>query len=1043
MYDFRECEVVARLGARLVAPLGGKCMTRDEWSTIDYFLVDRRLEAQVLGVEVMNKWSSRPRKQRRLRLHAKPVVSWIREPVAPTTLPMGCPIGSERNPVGWPALEASPLSQKDLDGVHAQVITALEVLQRHDLVGDAGARYRGRGEALRWRTVPQWAPRTWGHASQSRHAFHLQALEDLLRELFHLARRAEARPLDEPQRQRPGLLHERLLRRARWIHADIERGEVSQVAFDSASDERGQIDAVRTVIQGAAGHAGRGDQAAARAQLRQRFEEASMGNGQCRRPASDDKANADVAKGNATAAEPRAMCEDVHGVPRTWLEGAADDEPLPVLDGPAMRNVTGRFKERTGLGVENWNPRVLRHSSAAAVDAFAQLLMTVEASPLWLAQINLLVDFRIPKAAGGLRPIGKMPTLDLQGGPDCDAAATVLLDLAKCFEWVRLKHVWARGLRRGFPKRVLRIMLVSFSAARTVVLGDCYSNLVSVISAIVPGSRFAMAAAHLLMIEPCDITLARWPVDLSKCADDLALAQCGGAAEDAEGIAEAVTWFVGCLRDELDLEVSLSQGNELGKSAALGTSCWLARALRLRLRRLSIRVARESRHLCLDRLGETTDAQRGLGRRPGLRPVRRGRLKAMVDRSRPLKRAKAQGAAVWKVAKIGLKPAAIYGHKALALTPPEVQRARTMVGQALLGKTRLKSTSLRLACFGEDPGDAGVAPSIMQAAWRRQQVALLGDDAWKGLRGPASSVILTAREIGWTWPAWDTFITREGIHINVLQVCQRDVLAQANWDAKREQWARWIAADGERASLTAMPFIEPLRSFCDQHRRHWGAGMAFASQACMRALGTAQHRLGGCPGYWVHRQAMPATWQYAIETSLDRLRWDRGLTAHPGWKRPFTPQVERNIDRAELHAVAVVLDHAMPPLRVHVDRQSVLDGITADIGLGPNGIEFGKVKAHRTDAQLQGASAAERLVAMANRGADAWAGEGAAGGGNEWLAYVQQAWKETAAQVRFALNFQAELAERVFSTEDDWPDMQPPPPRGSQAPRIGLQLVAE
>ena len=118
-----------------------------------------------------------------------------------------------------------------------------------------------------------------------------------------------------------------------------------------------------------------------------------------------------------------------------------------------------------------------------------------------------------------------------------------------------------------------------------------------------------------------------------------------------------------------------------------------------------------------------------------------------------------------------------------------------MVGQAPPGTTRLKSTSLRPASFGADPGpeclaapigewagqawDTGVAPSLMQAAWRRQQVALLGDDTWKGLRGPASSVILAAREISWTRPAWDTFITREGIHIDVLQACPRNVLAKA------------------------------------------------------------------------------------------------------------------------------------------------------------------------------------------------------------------------------------------------------------------------
>ncbi|CAK0838133.1 unnamed protein product, partial [Prorocentrum cordatum] len=71
----------------------------------------------------------------------------------------------------------------------------------------------------------------------------------------------------------------------------------------------------------------------------------------------------------------------------------------------------GAFKS-AGLGVENENPRVLRNSSAAAVGAFAQLLTPAEASLLRPTQINLLLYyFVIRKAAGGLRPIGEMPTL--------------------------------------------------------------------------------------------------------------------------------------------------------------------------------------------------------------------------------------------------------------------------------------------------------------------------------------------------------------------------------------------------------------------------------------------------------------------------------------------------------------------------------------------------------------------------------------------------------------------------------------------------------
>ena len=72
------------------------------------------------------------------------------------------------------------------------------------------------------------------------------------------------------------------------------------------------------------------------------------------------------------------------------------------------------------------------------------------------------------------------------------------------------------------------------------------------------------------------------------------------------------------------------------------------------------------------------------------------------------------------------------------------------------------------------------------------------------------------------------------------------------------------------------------------------------------------------------------------------------------------------------------------------------------------------MQAHRSDAQLQGASAAERPLAMANRGADAWASEGVASGSNEPLVYIQQACTETAAQVRFALNPTSPLGREWF-----------------------------
>ena len=158
------------------------------------------------------------------------------------------------------------------------------------------------------------------------------------------------------------------------------------------------------------------------------------------------------------------------------------------------------------------------------------LLHKVEASLVWPSQVALLIYLLIPKAESGTRPIGKMPTLvrlweaarfplvarwlrqverdydwarrggsaekavwkqlveeeamALGEGPESQAVATVLLDLVKCFEKVQLCHVWRWGMRWGFPPRVLRLMLASYSLARTITIDGCHSDCVTVISAI-------------------------------------------------------------------------------------------------------------------------------------------------------------------------------------------------------------------------------------------------------------------------------------------------------------------------------------------------------------------------------------------------------------------------------------------------------------------------------------------------------------------------------------------------------------------------------
>ena len=69
-------------------------------------------------------------------------------------------------------------------------------------------------------------------------------------------------------------------------------------------------------------------------------------------------------------------------------------------------------------------------------------------------------------------------------------------------------------------------------------------------------------------------------------------------------------------------------------------------------------------------------------------------LRAMMQRLRVLKR---QGAKVRKVVAAGVKPATLYGRRALGLADTHVKTLRRAVSSGLPGGHRGRSTTLRLA----------------------------------------------------------------------------------------------------------------------------------------------------------------------------------------------------------------------------------------------------------------------------------------------------------------------------------------------------------
>ena len=103
-----------------------------------------------------------------------------------------------------------------------------------------------------------------------------------------------------------------------------------------------------------------------------------------------------------------------------WEEGAAYEVPQLDLAHSAhpgtihpwmIKAACATFPATTGLGVDAIQPRALLRLSDEAIHALCQLLMAIELVGAWPALIRLVLIVLLPKADGGRRPIGLLPTI--------------------------------------------------------------------------------------------------------------------------------------------------------------------------------------------------------------------------------------------------------------------------------------------------------------------------------------------------------------------------------------------------------------------------------------------------------------------------------------------------------------------------------------------------------------------------------------------------------------------------------------------------------
>ena len=644
---------------------------------------------------------------------------------------------------------------------------------------------------------------------------------------------------------------------------------------------------------------------------------------------------------------------------------------MTAYDGDDLGRVSRWFKQRTGLGTDRFHPRTLQHISAAGRHRMAAFILALESATAMPSHAAYICYHLIPKLSGGLRTIGVFsglfrcwealrcegfkvwmqkhersydwarsgrspeaavwrqllciegldPGADQLSDPAC---VTVLLDIVKCFERLTLAQVWFWGLKAGLPRRFLLMVMKGFSVARFLVVSGCCSDSVRVFGAIVAGSRFSVGLLHLVLMGPCDYIAERWTfmLTITKFVDDITLLLNSTGNHIVSSLPVMLAAFLTAIR-ELGLDPSVDEEGKKGKTVALASSCRLRRVLGPVLADFGIHMDGSARNLGVqhEAAGPATGGS-----------VPAARVKAVGRRHQRLMGTGAPGHRKRLVFATGLKPAAIFGCKAVGLRKPFVEKIRRMASACLPGSHRGCSTTLRLAvhraevraslsappvvAWAAEVWDAEVPAKHLEAAWRRQMPRIFLFEGCTAA-GPAASVSLALRLADWAWPAPTVFRTAAGVMLDLREYCPRDVQAQYEYDVENKMWKDWVAANPQLAAAGPRPLIEPLAAFA-KGRPSSGRLLAISQVVrgapCQAALceagstsepwcllcgqrGTVVHRCYACPATKAERDEAPRAIQHLGETAAEgSTLYTRALLKDPAseWAFRSFPEVVRS-----------------------------------------------------------------------------------------------------------------------------------------------------
>ena len=98
-----------------------------------------------------------------------------------------------------------------------------------------------------------------------------------------------------------------------------------------------------------------------------------------------------------------------------------------------------QFKLKTGLGTDFFHPRHVQHISHEGNTCLAKYLQLFEDSAFCPEHAATILFHLIPKAAGGLRTIGVMPSLlRMWEAARCEEFAVSMRLNERCYDWARI-----------------------------------------------------------------------------------------------------------------------------------------------------------------------------------------------------------------------------------------------------------------------------------------------------------------------------------------------------------------------------------------------------------------------------------------------------------------------------------------------------------------------------------------------------------------------------------------------------------------------------